>query len=140
MRLFNYISGDNKAKKKIDMTVPVATKVELAKGENKTNRYTMLFFVPFEYQKSPPQPTNPLVSIITLGPVCAYVRSYGGYSWDAKEKYNVRMLIKSLEMDKIKDYTDPNEVYFTGGYDSPWKLFFRHNEVWLLQKSMNRIG
>ena len=71
MRLFHYISGENVDKIKIKMTVPVATKVESV--GNKT-RWTMLFFVPFKHQTSPPEPTNSKVSIVRLPKICVYVK------------------------------------------------------------------
>ena len=71
MRLFDYISGQNVDKVKIDMTVPVAT--DVLKRGNET-RYAMLFFVPFEHQASPPKPTNAEVTIYRLPRTCVYVK------------------------------------------------------------------
>ena len=71
MRLFRYISGANKEKVKIEMTVPVATKYD-AMG-NKT-KFRMLFFAPKKYQTSTPMPTNPQVAILKLPKICVYVR------------------------------------------------------------------
>jgi hypothetical protein len=72
MRLFHYISGENVDKVKIDMTVPVAT--DVLKDRNETRRTTMLFFVPFKHQASPPKPTNPKVSIYRMPKTCVYVK------------------------------------------------------------------
>ena len=71
MRLFRYISGANKEKVKIEMTVPVATKYD-AMGDK--TKFTMLFFAPEKYQTSTPMPTNPQVAILKLPKICVYVR------------------------------------------------------------------
>ena len=71
MRLFYYISGENVSKVKIDMTVPVAT--DVVKRSKKT-QWTMLFFVPYEHQASPPKPTNPEVFIFRQPKTCVYVK------------------------------------------------------------------
>jgi len=38
----------------------------------------------------------------------------------------------ALTKDGITDFE--TKYYFTAGYDAPFKLFNRHNEVWFLKK------
>ncbi|XP_028413212.1 heme-binding protein 2-like [Dendronephthya gigantea] len=132
MRLFHYIQGENVEKVKIEMTVPVASKVESMSDKT---RWTMLFFVPFKYQTSPPQPTDPQVAIVRLPKICVYVKSFNWYTDTKRVEMKVKELEEALKKDKITDYVDPDTAYIYGGYDNPWTLpFLRHNEVWILQK------
>ena len=131
MRLFHYISGENVDKIKIKMTVPVATKVESVGNQT---RWTMLFFVPFKHQTSPPKPTNSQVAIVRLPKTCVYVKSFSWFTSEDRIHRKIEELESALKKDDITDYIDPETAYIYGGYDSPWTIpFLRHNEVWLVQ-------
>uniref|UniRef100_A0A8D0EP59 Heme-binding protein 2 n=1 Tax=Strix occidentalis caurina TaxID=311401 RepID=A0A8D0EP59_STROC len=52
-KLFRYIQGKNDKEMKIDMTVPVTCLIKSGCADFKIS-----FFVPFEHQDSPPQPTD----------------------------------------------------------------------------------
>lgn len=55
-----------------------------------------------------------------------YVRSYGGFSNEDKLRENAVALVTALQKKGIK--FDPKH-YFAAGYDSPYRLLNRHNEV-----------
>ena len=66
----------------------------------------------------------------------AYVRTFGGraFSKDWKDEYaNLKSDLKAdgIEEDKL----DMNCGFYAVSYDSPFKLFFRRNEVWIKRKS-----
>jgi len=52
-KLFNYISGGNSAKEKIEMTALVLTKIEPGKGPTCNSTFTMSFYQPWKYQVIP---------------------------------------------------------------------------------------
>ena len=57
----------------------------------------------------------------------AYVTSYGG--WQSVEKFaeHASQLYETLDKKKIAVKADE---YYAVGYDSPFRLMNRHNEVW----------
>uniref|UniRef100_A0A8C2UF34 Uncharacterized protein n=1 Tax=Coturnix japonica TaxID=93934 RepID=A0A8C2UF34_COTJA len=68
-KLFHYIQGKNEKEIKIDMTVPVTCLVKSGCAD-----YKISFFVPFEHQDSPPQPTDSDVFIEERKAVAIFVR------------------------------------------------------------------
>jgi hypothetical protein len=117
--------------KKIDMTVPVTTKVEPGAGPNCESSFTVSFFIPPEYQENPLQPKNPKVFIEERPGFEAYVRKFGGY---AKEESWVTEAQKLSE--DLRDKTEDVRVdyWYTVGYNSPFQLFGRTNEVWFVKQ------
>ncbi|CAL8311619.1 unnamed protein product [Boreogadus saida] len=70
----------------------------------------------------------------------AYVRwregtegtTYGGFSNEQVKRENLLRLVQSLTRDGVSFQEQP---YYTAGYDSPFKLTNRRNEVWILKKA-----
>lgn len=133
MRLFKYIQGENAEKKKIPMTAPVAVQIQPGQGPFCKNNFTVNFFVPFADQKAPIPPTNPDVFTSTFPELCAYVKVYPGFgsNTDAIQEQSTE-LAEALEKDGLGD-TYRKDVIFYGGYDSPFRPFNRHNEIWFIQ-------
>ena len=131
-KLFNYISGENTAKAKIPMAAPVATKIVPGRGPAHESNFTVLFFTPFAYQNNTPTPTNPELALVDLPAITAYVVSFGGYENDRSLQEYATDLTDRLNEDRV-DYV--KDFYFTAGYDSPYRIIGRHNEVWFLAAS-----
>jgi len=125
-KLFDYIQGENDQKAKIPMTVPVINSVLPGKGPVCANNFTFSFFVPFEFQKNTPKPTNPALFLSSLDQHKVYVRVYGGFT-------NNDLLVKEAEaLKNALNSSQPYDqaLYYSAGYDSPLVLFGRHNEIW----------
>uniref|UniRef100_A0A8C5QFX2 Heme-binding protein 1 n=2 Tax=Leptobrachium leishanense TaxID=445787 RepID=A0A8C5QFX2_9ANUR len=131
MRLFNYIQGNNEKKVKIDMTVPVTTFIQPGEGPACESSLTMSFFIPNEHQEEPPKPSDVNVFIEERPQMTVYVRTFGGFTNAAKSQEQLLLLSESLKKDGKS--LDEN-VYYTAGYDSPFKLMNRRNEVWFIAK------
>ena len=133
MRLFDYIEGNNTKKQKIPMTAPVAVIIQPGQGPFCKNNFTINFFVPFEDQTNPAPPTDKDVFISTQNKFCAYVIVYGGFSnINAIQKYSEE-LEEALVKDGLGD-TFRKDIFFFAGYDSPFRVFDRHNEIWYIVK------
>ncbi|XP_022099504.1 heme-binding protein 2-like [Acanthaster planci] len=127
-KLFEYISGKNSEKKKIDMTAPVITRVMPGQGPTCADNFTVSFMVPFELQPNPPQPTDSSVIVSTLPAHQAYVRSYPGFSNEKKFLEEAEALAKALNSSQPYQ----KSFYYTAGYDSPFTVLNRHNEIWFI--------
>lgn len=126
-RLFKYITGANEDGAKVEMTSPVLIKVEQGGSFWESNTYTMSFVLPSNFQMAPPKPTDDKVFLYQSTDMKAYVRSYGGWMMGIREKMQAKALAE--ELDSVKaSYV--KEHHYAVGYDSPMKIWNRHNEVW----------
>ena len=131
--LFKYISGENDQKVKIPMTVPVLVAMKMSTDKNDSLDVKMHFFVP-PTNLTIPKPTSDAVKILSYPKVCTYVRVFGGYQMEINKNllYQRKKLTNALDKAGLK-YQESLMVY--AGYDSPWKVFHRHNEIMLGVKS-----
>ena len=131
-RLFDYITGHNVDNTIIDMTAPVAVQVIPGAGPFCQSTFIVSFFVPTLYQSpnaAPPAPTNPDVFVETLPETIKAVYMFPGYvhSWSD--------LIEPIT--ELTTYCDANNYNYVenietiAGYDSPFTLSDRHNEIWI---------
>jgi hypothetical protein len=81
-------------------------------------------------QDSPPKPKDSDVFIETTKAFRAYVASYGGFETEKSIIEHASQLI-----DKLKEEGEDVQTkeYFAAGYDPPFALVNRHNEVWVLK-------
>lgn len=125
-RLFDYIQGKNEKETKIEMTVPVTSVVKTGCPDLHVS-----FFVPPVHQECPPKPTSGDVFIEERKGAAIFVRSFGGFASPEKYAEEAQRLVQSLIKDGQSFHQD---FYYTAGYDSPFKVFNRHNEVWYFKK------
>jgi len=125
-RLFNYIDGHNEQKQKIKMTAPVAIRVIPGQGPACESNFTISFFIPAEHSANPPTPSDSNVFFSTIPAHRAYVKSFGGFASQND------WISAAAELDRALDsaHTYDTSYYYTAGYDSPFTIFNRHNEVW----------
>ncbi|CAL8312771.1 unnamed protein product [Lota lota] len=131
-KLFKYIQGANQNKVTVDMTAPVACLVQPGAGPACESTFTVSFYVPEEHQASPPEPSDETVFLEGKKEFTAYVRTYGGFSNEQSKQENLLKLVESLTRDGVPFQEQP---YYTAGYDSPFKLTNRRNEVWILKRT-----
>ncbi|XP_077566531.1 heme-binding protein 2 [Stigmatopora nigra] len=130
-RLFKYIQGDNTDKVKVEMTAPVTCRVDPGDGPACETRFTVSFFVPEEHREAPPSPSDSEVFVEPRDSFTAYVRTYGGFSNETLARGELLQLSESLRRDGVPFAERP---YYVAGYDSPFKLVNRRNEVWLIHQ------
>ncbi|XP_056423563.1 heme-binding protein 2-like [Hyla sarda] len=126
-RLFKYITGMNSEGQTINMTVPVAIDVPL---ESSSVSSTMSFFVPHEVE-NPPTPTDPEIHLKKSPEFSAYVRQFGGYALGFMYEKHAKALAEDL---KALGLQFDETYYVRAGYNDPFTLFNRHNEVWYIAK------
>ncbi|XP_069463635.1 heme-binding protein 2-like [Ambystoma mexicanum] len=126
-RLFHYISGKNAEGKKIPMTVPVLVHV-LPDGKGLSPNITMSFFVPFAEEK-PPTPNDTALYLTSLPVQTVYVKSFGGFAFKSDYIDKAKSLSEEL---KALGKAFKEDSFLTAGYDAPFMLINRHNEVWYI--------
>ncbi|KAJ7387326.1 hypothetical protein OS493_004313 [Desmophyllum pertusum] len=127
-RLFNYIRGENEGGKKIAMTVPISSRVDLD-DEGKCKVFAMAFYMPAEHQANPPVPKDNAVFHEKIEGRVMYASHFGGFANDKDWRENEKKLKDALDRDG-KGYV--KNMYIAAGHDPPFRLFGRHNEVMLL--------
>ncbi|XP_062858368.1 heme-binding protein 2 [Trichomycterus rosablanca] len=131
MRLFKYIQGNNEKNAKIDMTAPVTCLINPGEGPACESTFTVSFYVPEEHQAEPPKPTTPEIFIENRKEFTVFVRTFGGFANSQNTRDELLKLIESLKRDGMSFKESP---YYRVGYDSPFKLINRRNEVWLIKQ------
>ncbi len=133
--LFNYISGDNKAKRKVPMTAPVSQKDASEKiamtspvgqrGSNDT--WVVSFMMPADYTlESLPTPNNEAVSLRQVPARRMAVIRYSG-TWSSKRYLAHKAKLEAWIEDRSFTAVGPAEW---ARYDPPFKPWFmRRNEV-----------
>ncbi|XP_055999828.1 heme-binding protein 2-like isoform X3 [Ostrea edulis] len=116
---------------KIEMTAPVSTKVEAGAGPNCESTFTVSFFIPHEHQENPPQPKNTNVFLEERPGFEAYVRTFGGFANDESWVTEAQKLSEDL---KEKTEEIRQDYWYSAGYNSPFQLFGRTNEIWFVKK------
>ncbi|KAK4306962.1 hypothetical protein Pmani_021239 [Petrolisthes manimaculis] len=131
-RLFDYIDGQNVDGIKVDMTSPVTVLVQPGEGPNCENTFTESFYVPSIHQDNPPKPTNPDVYIEERPELHVFSRRFHGFTNDQDWITNAAQLAEDLLTDGMDEGVNFS-TYYTAGYDSPYTIFNRTNEVWLMK-------
>ena len=126
-RLFEYITGQNEANEVIDMTAPVTTFVIPGAGPNCESNFTMSSYIPDKYQASPLAPTNPEVFLEYRESFDAMVTSFSGYATDADYIAAAAGLYNKATIDGVNVQA---ETWYMVGYDAPFQIANRLNEVW----------
>ena len=127
-RLFDYINGSNVDNQPIPMTCPV---LDYVIKNGKRDVYKISFYVPYDYQppnKGPPKPTNPDVFLEIIPEMTVGVRAFDGFANEQEDEQQVQVIEKSLDEDNLS-YDSNN--WFAAGYDPPFRVSNRHNEVWV---------
>ncbi len=134
-RLFDYISGANEAGKTVDMTAPVLTRVSPGAGPNCNTTFTVSFFVPFDLQPPnapPPKPTNPDVFTETIPSQKVAVKSFGGQANEKEMITETTILEQEIQKsENLEKDPQAGESWWAAGYDPPFRVTGRHNEVWV---------
>jgi hypothetical protein len=134
--LFAYISGANEAAKKVAMTAPV---IEADSGpeqiamtapvleEPRPGTRRVAFVVPAAYTaETAPRPTNPAVSIRSVGPERVACLRFTGRATDKQVAAKTEVLFRFLARDRREPIGPPRVAQ----YNPPWTPFFlRRNEI-----------
>ncbi|MCL4128230.1 UNVERIFIED_CONTAM: hypothetical protein GTU68_064882 [Idotea baltica] len=112
------------------MTTPVTTYVESKEGKEQT-KYTMGFLIAEEHQDNPPDPADPNIFIENRAEMRVVTRRFGGFTSEANVQKEVKDLTEILKGagEEGVHYSE----YYIAGYDPPYKLINRRNEIWFVK-------
>ncbi|KAA0705386.1 Heme-binding protein 2 [Triplophysa tibetana] len=130
-KLFKYITGENEAGAKIDMTAPVIIKSKEKKSMWESSVYVLSFLLPSDYQANPPKPKDSSVYFTETPDMKVYVKSYGGWMITGIPTLKAKQLKTSLN--KVQASYE-SSYHYNVGYNSPMTMWNRHNEVWYIVK------
>jgi len=125
MKLFGYISGQNKAGQKIAMTSPVP--MEHLPSKPDLEDEAMCFWLDIEEEA--PEPKDKDVFLVEVPAFQVYVKKFGGFALsddDFRKPYNE---LKSMLLEAGKSVEEGKWTSLS--YDPPFKPLFRRNEVWI---------
>jgi SOUL heme-binding protein len=135
-RLFNYISGNNRAQQSIEMTVPVVTaesqRIEMtapvmSRPAEDGTAMVMQFVLPARFDGgNAPQPIDPRVQLRRIEGETVAVRSYSGRSNEANYLEHEAELLRLLDRAQVPAGGAPRFAVYNGPF-TPW--FMRRNEV-----------
>ena len=124
-KLFNYISGQNKSEKKIEMTTPVT---ELQDDD----QMVMQFYLPSRFDsKSAPIPADNSLEIDTIEAGYFAVIQYSGFASDKNFYKHAKILKSLLNLNDIKLIGQPIKATYNGPFTLP---NLRRNEAMFLVK------
>jgi hypothetical protein len=113
-----YIFGGNEKNEKIAMTAPVVM--------NMGDSASMYFVMPKSYDKTElPTPNSKNIQIVEVAEKTLAVITYGGFSSDEKIEKHRKQLEQILQKNKLKT----KGAYLYMGYNAPWDIINRKNEV-----------
>ncbi|CAA7396367.1 unnamed protein product [Spirodela intermedia] len=136
LELSAYIQGWNDQVAKVEMTAPVLVDVTPSTGGLCNSTFVVRFYMPQKYQNAPP--SSPKVDPETWpGPHYAAVRRFGGFLNDVDIPAEAAALRNSLRGSPWKAATASEggagtSTYTVAGYNSPFELIGRVNEVMFL--------
>ncbi|GJS87542.1 heme-binding protein 2-like protein, partial [Tanacetum coccineum] len=131
-RLFQYIEGANLNNSRLPMTVPVLTSLVPGAGPLDSSAYVVYFYLPAEFQATPPLGLPELNLKPDLWPIsCKAVRQFSGFARDKNVVAEAEKLATSLSTSQYSTSSSSNITYSVAQYNSPLKFFGRVNEVWV---------
>jgi len=117
-KVAGYIFGGNRNNQQIAMTAPVIMEV----GDNTK----MSFVMPGQYKMEDlPQPNSSEVKLVKAAPKKFAVLFFSGFASDEKINRKKELLREALKKEQISVKGDFSYL----GYNAPWDLFGRRNEV-----------
>ncbi|KTF77018.1 hypothetical protein cypCar_00035367 [Cyprinus carpio] len=110
--------------KEIAMSRPVLVSVKEADG---TGEQQVSISV-FQSDTDIPEPNDNTIRKTVIQGGTVYIRSFGGFASDEDALENVQQLREDL---RAAGKVFVENRFDAAGYDAPWDLFNRHNEVWV---------
>lgn len=133
-RLFQYIQGANLNWTRVPMTAPVVTSIVPGAGPFQSQAYSVLLYLPVNFQADPPVPLLELhLEPYVWDTHCVAVRKFSGFAKDDNIIKEAKKLAVSLSRSPLANITltDSDYAYSIAQYDAPFQFIGRVNEIWV---------
>ncbi|KAM6939805.1 heme-binding protein soul4 [Xenentodon cancila] len=132
MKLMRFICKENSAGRYLGMTVPVISSIQVMEDGNTFDKAVeTAFFLPAEFQSSPPQPSDPDITIVYRQPVRVVTRVFSGTTTEETVNRQIRLL---WELVGPSDHLH-RDRYLVAVYNNPGAPH-RRNEIWFICRDL----
>uniref|UniRef100_A0A1A7YG60 Heme-binding protein soul4 n=1 Tax=Iconisemion striatum TaxID=60296 RepID=A0A1A7YG60_9TELE len=132
MKLMRFICKENSSGRYLGMTVPVISSLQLMDDHETFQKdVETAFFLPAEFQSSPPQSSDPDINLVYREPVRVVARTFFGTTTEETVSRQIHLLWELL------DHRDQfhHDRYMVAAYDNPGAPCRRH-EIWFIRKDL----
>ncbi|XP_028262627.1 heme-binding protein soul4 [Parambassis ranga] len=132
MKLMRFICKENSAGRYLGMTVPVISNVHMMEDGNTFEKdVETAFFLPAEFQSSPPQSYDPDITIVYREPVRIIARTFFGTTTEETVGRQIHLLWEILGIrDDLR-----RDQYVVAVYENPG-VSRRRNEIWFIHRDL----
>ncbi|XP_026216210.1 heme-binding protein soul4 [Anabas testudineus] len=132
MKLMRFICKENSAGRYLGMTVPVVSTIHMMEDGNTFEKNVQTsFFLPADFQSSPPQPFDPDITIVHREPIRVVVRPFFGTTTEVTVGRQIALLWEILGVsDELR-----RDDYMVAVYENPG-VPRRRNEIWFIRRSL----
>ena len=114
------------------MTTPVTTFVAPGAGPNCESNFTMSFLIPEVHTEAPPAPINPDVFIDERPDLASvFTKTFPGFAHE--DDYIREAAALAYDLNSAGEDGVNYDTWYIVGYDAPFVIINRRNEVWFLR-------
>ncbi|ETE66319.1 Heme-binding protein 1, partial [Ophiophagus hannah] len=131
MKLIRYICKENSLGQHLGMTIPVINEIHLNKeGTELVQEVITAYYLPQEFQLTPPLPMDPEIQILERSPLQVITREFYGPATEETILREIHFLWELLgSTDNVL-----RETYLVAAYQNP-SIPNRRNEIWFIRRT-----
>ncbi|XP_068110256.1 heme-binding protein 1-like [Hyperolius riggenbachi] len=130
MKLMRYICEQNSSGTYMGMTIPILTTIHTDAGRSELTRtVTVAYYIPSNWQDSPPQPTDSEIFIEEWPSTVVFTREFAGVTNEESIMREISLLAEALDSPDLC----LQDTFIVAGYTNPAAVS-RRNEIWFLQR------
>ncbi|KAK2817659.1 hypothetical protein Q5P01_025850 [Channa striata] len=132
MKLMRFICKENSEGRYLGMTVPVISNIHMMEdGKTFEKDVQTMFFLPTEFQSSPPQSFDPEITIIRREPIRVVARPFFGTTTEETVGRQIALLWEVIgDSDELR-----RDDYMVAVYENPG-VPRRRNEIWFIRRTL----
>ncbi|XP_017296817.1 heme-binding protein soul4 [Kryptolebias marmoratus] len=132
MKLMRFICKENSAGRYLGMTVPVVSNIQVIDDSRTFDKdVETAFFLPAEFQSSPPRSSDPDISVVHREPIRVVARTFFGTTTEETVSRQIGLLWELLD---LGDHFH-RDHYMVAVYDNPGAPR-RRNELWFIRRDL----